>query len=70
MLVTTHTDGSVLNRNIVTGDFCYIDLFRPPFSLPPSMVLERFLDFEPPAPARDMILLRRVELATRLRKHS
>jgi len=66
MLVTTHTDSSVPNRNIVTGDFRYIDLFKPPFSLPASIVLERFPDFAPPAPARDMILIRRDALATHL----
>jgi hypothetical protein len=66
MLVTTHTDDSVKNRNIVTGDFRYIDLFKPPFSWPESMVLKRFTDFAPPAPPRDMILVRRVDLTQHL----
>ncbi len=67
MLVTTHTDDTVKNRNIVTGDFRYIDLFKPPFALPATMALERFADFAPPAPPRDMILLRREALAAHLK---
>ncbi len=67
MLVTTHTDATVKNRNIVTGDFRYLDLFKPPFSLPATMVLERFSDFAPPAPPRDMILIRREALAAHIR---
>jgi hypothetical protein len=67
MLVTTHTDSAVKNRNIVTGDFRYLDLFKPPFSLPATMVLERFADFAPPAPPRDMILIRREDLAAHIR---
>lgn len=67
MLVTTHTDDTVKNRNIVTGDFRYINLLKPPFSWPESMVIERFTDFAPPAPPRDMILIRRDDLAQHMK---
>ena len=67
MLVTTHTDERVVNRDIWTGDFRLVDLFKPPFSLPPAIVLERFPDYAEPLPARDMVLIRREDLAQHLR---
>lgn len=63
MLVTTHTAAAVSNYDIWTGDFRLLDLFKPPFSLPQSIVLDRFPDYAPPMPARDMILIRREDLA-------
>jgi hypothetical protein len=63
MLVTTHTDEAVTNRDIWTGDFRLLDLFKPPFSIPLSIVLDRFPDYAEPMPARDMVLLRREDLA-------
>lgn len=66
MLVTTHTVKDVANRDIWTGDFRLLDLFKPPFSLPPDIVLDRFPDYAEPLPARDMILLRREDLARHL----
>lgn len=66
MLVTTHTDERVINRDIWTGDFRLLDLFKPPFSLPRDMVLDRFPDFAEPLPARDMVLIRREDLARHL----
>ena len=67
MLVTTHTDPMIVNRDIWTGDFRLLDLFKPPFSLPPGIVLERFPDYADPLPARDMILFRREDLARHLK---
>jgi hypothetical protein len=67
MLVTTHTDEEVVNRDIWTGDFRLLDLFKPPFSLPRSIVLDRFPDYAEPLPARDMILFRREDLAQHLK---
>ena len=66
MLVTTHTETNIRNRDIFTGDFRLIDLFSPPFSLPLSTVLDRFPDYADPMPPRDMILLRREDLAAHL----
>lgn len=67
MLVTTHTDEGVVNRDIWTGDFRLLDLFKPPFSLPPAIVLDRFPDYAEPLPARDMVLIRREDLAQHLK---
>lgn len=67
MLVTTHTVPGVANRDIWTGDFRLVDLFQPPFSLPTSIVLDRFPDFAEPMPSRDMILISREDLAQHLK---
>ena len=67
MLVTTHTAANIVNRDIWNGDFRLIDLFKPPFSLPRSIVLDRFPDYAEPQPERDMILLRRQDVAEHLR---
>ena len=67
MLVTTHTDERVVNRDIWTGDFRLLDLFKPPFLLPRSMVLDRFPDYAEPMPARDMVLFRREDVAAHLK---
>jgi hypothetical protein len=63
ILVTTHTAENVVNRNIVTGDFRQIDLFKPPFSWPRDVVLDRFEDYAPPANPRDVVLIRREDIA-------
>lgn len=62
MLVTTHTAPSIRNRNIVTGDFRLIDLFKPPFNLPQDIVIDRFADYAPPATPRDMVLISREDI--------
>jgi hypothetical protein len=67
MLVTTHTAEEVVNRDIWTGDFRLLDLFKPPFSLPRSIVLDRFPDYAEPLPQRDMVLLRREDLEQHLK---
>jgi hypothetical protein len=63
ILVTTHTAKTVVNRNIVTGDFRQIDLFKPPFSWPQDVVIERFEDYAAPANPRDVVLIRREDIA-------
>jgi hypothetical protein len=68
MLVTTHTEDAVINRDIWTGDFRLLDLFKPPFSIPSSIVLDRFADYADPMPARDMVLLRREDLAEHIKR--
>lgn len=67
MLVTTHTDNDIKNRNITTGDFRYINLLKPPFLLPEQMIIERIIDFNPPQPAREVILIRRIDLARHMK---
>jgi len=67
MLVTTHTAPDIANRNIWNGDFRLLDLFKPPFSLPPSIVVDRFPDYAEPQPQRDMVLLRRQDIAEHLK---
>jgi hypothetical protein len=67
MLVTTHTAVSLENYDIWTGDFRLLDLFKPPFSLPASIVLHRFPDYAPPMPERDMVLMRRRDIVEHLR---
>jgi len=62
ILVTTHTAPDVVNRNIVTGDFRRIDLFKPPFNFPTSVVVDRFPDYAPPANPRDLVLIRREDI--------
>ncbi|WP_157215939.1 class I SAM-dependent methyltransferase [Flavisphingomonas formosensis] len=64
ILVTTHTSPHVINRNIVTGDFRQVDLFKPPFNFPPSIVIDRFKDYAPPANPRDMVMISREDIAT------
>lgn len=66
MLVTTHTEQDLVNRDIWTGDFRLLDLLKPPFSFPAEMVLHRFPDYAKPLPPRDMILIRRADLAKHL----
>lgn len=63
ILVTTHTAPNISNRNIATGDFRRIDIFKPPFSFPRSIVIDRFDDYVPPAEPREMVLIRRTDLA-------
>lgn len=63
MLVTSHTNPKVVNRNMTTGDFRQLDLLRPPFSLPADAVLHRFADFAAPQPERDMLLFRREDIS-------
>ena len=67
MMVTTHTDADIVNRNILTGDFRHINLFKAPFSFPEDMVIDRFADYAAPLPPRDMILIRREDLAQHLK---
>jgi hypothetical protein len=67
MLVTTHTAKDVVNRDIWTGDFRLLDLFKPPFSLPRSIIIDRFPDYADPLPARDMVLFCREHLAQHLK---
>ena len=67
MLVTTHTAGNFENYDIWTGDFRLVDLFKKPFSLPKSIVVDRFPDYAPPMPERDMVLIRRQDIVDHLR---
>lgn len=66
MLVTTHTEPNIINRDIFNGDFRLVDLFAAPFSLPRAIALDRFPDYAEPLPPREMILLRREDLAAHL----
>ena len=66
ILLTTHTDSPVVNRNMVTGDFRQLNMLAAPFNLPAEAVLYRFPDFAPPLPPRDMVLLRREDVAAAL----
>ena len=66
ILVTTHTASTIVNRNIVTGDFRQLDMFKAPFNFPASAVLYRFDDFALPHPPREMVLIRREDLASAL----
>jgi hypothetical protein len=70
MLVTTHTANNIENYDIWTGDFRLLDLFKPPFSLPKSIVVDRFPDYADPMPERDMVLLRRQDLTQHLRSRA
>ncbi len=63
LLVTTHTREDVTNRNLVTGDFRELDLFKAPFGFPAEKVLYRFADFIAPHPPRDMVMFAREDLA-------
>ena len=63
ILLTTHTDQSVVNRNMVTVDFRQLNMFEAPFNLPAEAVLNRFADFAAPLPPRDMVLLCREDVA-------
>lgn len=63
LLVTSHTDPSIVNRNMVTGDFRQLDLLKEPFQLPKGKILHRFEDFAAPAPPREMLLFRREDIA-------
>lgn len=66
LLSTTFLDRpSIVNRDIVTGDFRPIDLFAMPFGLP-SEVLYRFDDWIPPHPPREMCLWSRTQIAASL----
>jgi len=57
ILTTTHiNDGGFKNKNIVAGDFRYLDLFSAPFSLSLPPVC-RIQDWEPPYRPCEMILL-------------
>jgi SAM-dependent methyltransferase len=66
VLLTTHTSDRVRNRDILNGDFRETDFFKPPFSLPPTLVIERFPDYADDAPPRDMVLFKREDLALHL----
>lgn len=66
ILLTTHSEPTITNRNIATGDFRRLDFFKAPFNIPPSIVVDRFDDFAPPAEPREMIMIRREDLATML----
>ena len=59
VLVTSHKEQSVNNRNIATGDFRHLNLLKSPFKLRNENVVERFDDYIFPSPPREMLLLRR-----------
>jgi hypothetical protein len=64
MTTTYKPNGSdVENRNIVTGDFRALDLFKVPFQLPGD-VLFRADDFAPGAPPREMCIWSRAQIGT------
>lgn len=62
LLVTTHTRQDVTNRNLITGDFRELDLFKAPFGFPADKVLYRFADSAAPQPPRDMVMFAREDL--------
>ena len=59
LLTTSHmTDAHFTNRDIQTGDFRNIDLFKPPFGFDPAAVVEEFEDHPPGfAHPRRMVLI-------------
>jgi hypothetical protein len=63
LLVTTHINkGNYFeNKDISSGDFRLIDLFKDPFNLP-NDINYRFDDYSDPVPPREMILLKRESL--------
>ena len=67
VLVTSHIGDNVNNRAIVTGDFRQLNLFKAPFQLQESAVIDRFVDYASPAPPREMLLLRREDFMAMLR---
>lgn len=66
LLVTSHTNPGVVNRNMTTCDCRQLDLLRPPLCLPAEAILHRFPDYAPPQPERDMLLFRREDIARAL----
>ncbi|MEM6824080.1 MAG: hypothetical protein AAF566_03120, partial [Pseudomonadota bacterium] len=68
LLTTTNTVGAEFeNSDITTGDFRRIALFKPPFSVAPTAVLDRVDDYPEGYPiAREMILLRKADVPERL----
>lgn len=67
ILVTSHTDPSIINRNMVTGDFRQLNLLKAPFCLPEERLIYKFEDFAPPAPARDLLMFNREDIAEALK---
>lgn len=66
VLVTSHIGDDVNNRSIVTGDFRQLNLFKAPFQLRESAVIDRFVDYLSPAVPREMLLLRREDFVAML----
>jgi len=67
LLTTTHLQGdkSFVNRDILSGDFRRIDLFKPPYSFSSSLG-DRFDDFIAPEPPRQMWLFAREDIQSAL----
>jgi hypothetical protein len=66
VLVTSHIGDDVKNRPIVTGDFRQLNLFKRPFRLKESAVIDRFIDYVSPLPPREMLMLRREDFVSML----
>lgn len=69
MTTTYASNGLFANRDITTGDFRFIDLFAPPYSLPRD-VLAQVPDWEPPLPERYMCLWSREQISASLASFS
>lgn len=66
LLTTTHMNAGLFrNEDIETGDFRRIDLFLPPFNLPPD-VAWRVEDWMPPEAMREMCVWSREQVAQAL----
>jgi hypothetical protein len=68
LLTTTHTNSTGFeNRDIETGDFRLMDLFKAPYSFPspPLLVID---DWLPPEPERQMCLWSREQVASVLQR--
>jgi hypothetical protein len=71
LMTTTYKpqDTDLENRNIVTGDFRALDLFKVPFQLPRD-VLFQVDDFAPGTPPRAMCMWSRAQISTARRNAS
>lgn len=62
-LTTTHkNENQFANKDILTGDFRMIDLFKAPFHFPASTILYQFDDYIEPQPPREMCLFSREQI--------
>ena len=61
LLITSHADGGISNKNTFIGGFRLINLMNPPFRLPQP--LERLIDYVDPHPQRYLLLYSQQMLA-------
>ena len=65
LLTTSHiTDNDFINKDILTGDFRWLDLKKSPINISDNSIIHRFQEPSPVSVGREMIMIRKEDVPT------